>query len=507
MKSSSEDRAESFESRRARLFAELTLRVPSLLADAGSDWTWVVPADPGRLSIRLVRTDAPHAFARFATVALAYRLDGGAPRDADAARRVLLEVAAALADLDSEPTESSALGALPEAAWTFAARVDATATEYRRRIEAWSTTPTTSDDDSAPCLSLAHRPPFVRRAAVRTAAETCSTCGACALVEACPAPNRSEAPPAPRPLRFRERSAAAHGAVRVVARAFDSDVPPIVAETIDALTGNATAEGVATPFELSLKVRDGRLEPAIRIVEYAPRSLPGADLAGLRVARVAAVRGAASAALPTPLAPSFEAFTALLGAHAPSGVELSLGLDVALADGDVAVQVYVHLDSVPDGARVPLVRDALRSSGVAESSIAALEDLLRTLDASATLLAFAPTLREPRRLKVYVAAPLASAHAPSGLVPCDPAPFGAFAPSRGLAVFETRSDRLAPRKWDFPNSAHFQVARPSVRAFAAGLSETDERRVLSVLSGDELAAWPTWLSVGPDMRTYYFVPR
>jgi hypothetical protein len=123
------------------------------------------------------------------------------------------------------------------------------------------------------------------------------------------------------------------------------------------------------------------------------------------------------------------------------------------------------------------------------------------------LVALAPGDGKPRRTKVYLERPLDQGHEASGLKPADTGTLRSFAANRGLAVLACDSETPLWEKWDFPCAVHYQLAAGLASAFAEGLGDEDRARIAGLLDGRRFAPWPTWLSVGRDASTLYFVPR
>jgi hypothetical protein len=155
-----------------------------------------------------------------------------------------------------------------------------------------------------------------------------------------------------------------------------------------------------------------------------------------------------------------------------------------------------------------LAADAAAWAGASASApLDALFDLALDRPVGLVLLALSPEGTDARRSKLYVSAPLGLSHAESGLRPADLGALSPHAPAWGLAVLECGASGAAWRKHDFPCLTHFQRASGLAGDFGAGLDEPDRRRLGKILDGDAFAAWPTWLSVSPNGRALYFIPR
>jgi hypothetical protein len=146
-------------------------------------------------------------------------------------------------------------------------------------------------------------------------------------------------------------------------------------------------------------------------------------------------------------------------------------------------------------------------SGAGETHAAGLVALLDRPDVELTLVACAPRAGDPRRTKAYFSVPSDLEDVASGLARVDLGALAPLAPPWGLAVLECGSAGARFRKRDFPCLAHFQRLPSIVAAFAHGLDGDERARVEALLDGRAFAPWPTWLSVSPDGRAFYFVPR
>src|SRR5262249_39608450 len=119
----------------------------------------------------------------------------------------------------------------------------------------------------------------------------------------------------------------------------------------------------------------------------------------------------------------------------------------------------------------------------------------------------APRPNDLRRIKLYVSAPLALADAQLGLAPAELGALKDYAPEWGLAVLECGVNGVIWRKRDFPSTVHFQKAIGLPDVLGRDLNELDRRRLQGILAGAAFAPWPTWLSVSPSARSFYFTPR
>jgi hypothetical protein len=338
--------------------------------------------------------------------------------------------------------------------------------------------------------------------------EPCDACGAAIY---CPA----NAAPRPRParplriLRFQDPTAAALAAIHAVAAAWKRPVPSGSLEVLTSLLSlREGALGVPqVPLELSLKRSRTALLPRLRFVEYSPRSRPGlpsreerSPLRRRHLIELAEGLGASEA----------RAWVDALAPGQPEGMELSFGVDADLDGGPVLAQLYAHVEPSDRAAMVAALRSILAWCGAQGSQAARAIDLASGANGATrsdvVLVSLSPGPRDPRRTKIYFARRLADGDA-SGLHPADPGPLRAFAHERGLAVLACDSGALRWEKWDFPCAPHYQLCGGLAEAFASGLPAEERSRVVGLLDGRRFAPWPTWLSVGPDASTLYFVPR
>jgi len=260
--------------------------------------------------------------------------------------------------------------------------------------------------------------------------------------------------------------------------------------------------GPALPFELSLKREGERLSPLVRVVDMqppTPRGWPTHDSSCAR--RRQRVRELARGLNEGSTARALDEFVDMVDAHQeiPSG--LSYGIEVPLRNGPPRTQLYLHVPNNVDASRA-LVRDALRWSGADESAVArftAFSD-----PRIIALITHAPTPEDPRRIKIYVSAPLDTRDLATGLQPPS-AP--AYAPSKGLAVLRCGVGGPIWEKWDFRCTAHFQHADVVFDDFVRGMRAEDAARVRKIVDGRHFAPWPTWVSMRPKAQTIYFVPR
>jgi hypothetical protein len=329
-------------------------------------------------------------------------------------------------------------------------------------------------------------------------------CDGCGVAAACPASAEpAQGPRALRPLRHAEPFAAALAALRAVAAAWDR--PPhaaLEAELVSLVAERSGARAVPPPpFELSLKVVQGRLEPALRVVEYSATGPWRLERARLRLPALVA-----RATRLMPDAP-FADWLALVAAAQPPGLEVSLGLEARLDGAALRPQLYAHIDPCDRAAQLRLAEALVRWSSGASAPLAALFAAPFDRPVALVLVAHAPASGDPRRLKLYLSAPLAAAHASSGLTPAPLGALAAHAPPFGLAVLECGVAGVRWRKHDFPSATHFQRAAGLAADFARGLDAADGARLRRLLDGGAFAAWPTWLSVSDDARSLYFIPR
>ncbi len=360
-----------------------------------------------------------------------------------------------------------------------------------------------------PCLSLEMRPEQVRggvRAVSGPLVAPCDGCGAAVVCPASAVPRRSTGG-ALRPLRHDEPTAAALAAMRSVAAAFGRPVP---AAAIDALVQiQALRRGVhalpPVPFELSLKRSGGGLEPALRFVEYSPRSPPGASSREARGPSRRRVLAALAGRVDPSSGAEAAAFVAEVEAAQSPGLEVSVGVEVDLAGEGARAQLYAHVEPEPRGGARSVVERVLAFAGAPGPEVLAVLDLLSGSDL--VLAAHAPRGGASRRVKLYFARALDAGHDPSGLAPADLGPLAPYAPRAGLAVLVAEAGSVRWEKWDFPCARHFQRTEALPAAFADGLGGEDAARVARILDGEAFAPWYTWLSVGRAARTVYFVPR
>lgn len=481
----------------------------------------VVEFPYGLVRLRVRAPDAPAAFARFAGCSLAYVIEGDVRGHEDRARALVLLAAECVGESETSTSSSGRSSGVgrssvePVGAAELAQIVDDTVSTHRGRIERWASGARAAVPGPSPCLAQSQRPPTPGDLG-RPTRDLVVPCNSCGVASACELASSISPHHASllRPLRHRNDLAAARAAIERTCAVFEAEVP----ERIDGFLQDVSARrrampnAVPTPLELSVKVANARLIPSVRVVEYAP--LGGEDQAS-RVLRAEALERVVVSACPV-AEDSTAAWFRSLARNQRRHPEMSVGLDVPLLEPAMStVQAYAHVDPSDRASMRVLLADALAWGGVAQASHAGILKLLdlpgNVRDAGArpalTLYSLSPSARDPRRIKLYFAAPLALAHAASGLEAFDPGPLSPFAPSWGLAVLEVSQGRAVWKKRDFPNLAHFQRAAPSVAAFAAQLQEPDAASLLRLFDGEAFAPWPTWLSMGEQAWTYYYVPR
>jgi len=441
-----------------------------------------------KVHVQVRPADDQPAFARTPLVSLGYRLEGPLDGAEDLVRALLRQLAREVAAFAPPPQPIDAR------------LVDEIAEAYRTAVIAGNRPQRTGP---TPCLSLEMRPlpPHGSLEALSPLVEPCTGCGVAASCAASVTPSVTPRPL--RPLRHAEPLAAALAATRAIAAAWDRSPPAAIDELLlELVCDRVGARSVpAPPFELSLKIEQGRLLPAIRVVEYSATG-------PLRAER-GRQRRRALAELATRLAPGvpYGEWLDLVEAHQPAGLEVSIGIEARLDGGGVSAQLYTHIDPTDRAAMLRLAEGVVHEATNGSWSIASLLGLELERPLALVLLAFSPGPDDVRRTKLYISAPLALSHPPSGLGPAALADVSAYAPAWGLAVLECGATGARWRKHDFPCTAHFQKATGLARDFGRGLDEADARRLDRILCGDAFAPWPTWVSVSPTERTLYFIPR
>jgi hypothetical protein len=504
--------------RRRILVRRLAARHPELEL-AGDDLH--LPLGAALVKITIEARDSARAFARGRTAALGYMVQGDLAGEAkDGARDALLAIGQSLLAIEDSSDEVREVGsfeglaALPPGTRARPARpllVDPSAlipTIQRLHEAELNAGASRQLLELPPCLSIEMRPePLGPEIAPKQAVllpEPCNACGAAACCPALPA-----SPPAMplRPLRHAEATAAALAAVSSIAAAFERPVPAAALQFL--VEVQALRRGLHSippvPFELSLKRSDTRLDATLRIVEYSPRSPPGADSRGVRgpVRRRALVRILERMA--GTVASEAAAWLERVERHASVGLEMSIGVEIDLATGGVRPQLYAHVEPESGPRARDLVEAMLAFASAVSPDVRAIAE--EPGGSALVLAAHAPTAGTPHRVKLYFARALASGHARSGLVAANPGSLAAYAPDTGLAVLAADGRGAVWEKWDFPCARHFQATQALPEDFARGLDDPDAARIRRILDGDTFAPWYTWLSVGRGSRAVYFVPR
>jgi len=355
-----------------------------------------------------------------------------------------------------------------------------------------------------PCLALELRPRELDLPLARPLAPT-GPCMDCSHAMVCPA-NAVEGGSREglRPLRHREPTTGLLTALRTMSEAWRLQLNPATSRWVD--DARTRRRGVLSapilPFELSLKRTGSRLAPLVRIVDIFPPTPTAWPTAAQRSASYLEALRASVPAFNTELEiKNIETFLDLVCAERGAGASVSYGIEAPLGEGSVRTQLYAHLPRGQEGQA--LVRKVLSWAGAEAKAL----ELAMTFCAAhqLALVTLAPLPDEPRRVKIYVSAPLSTCDPSTGLEPLDPVP--SYAPTHGLAVLACGAQGLAWEKWDFRCMAHFQTFAPVLEDFVAGLDPVDEARARRILNGLDFAPWPTWISVRPHARTLYFSPR
>jgi hypothetical protein len=357
-----------------------------------------------------------------------------------------------------------------------------------------------------PCLDIKMRPdephaPLDQAFLPPAPCDDCSHAMWCAANATAPRGSRDGL----RPLRHRDPVTAVMAAIRALSLAWNVPENEGVASWIRQLVAmrRGSLSVPAPPFELSLKREYNRLAPVVRVVDIHPQALqPSPSHEASCIRRREGIRDSAISLNEGLVARTVDDFLQFAQTHQSSALRLSYGIETPIQGGALRTQLYVHVQADNDDTGPVLVRAALAWAGAKKADIdrfAAFSD-----NRPIALLAHAPTPEDPRRIKIYIPAPLDTRHPDSGLEPLD-AP--AYAPSRGLAVLRCGAGRIDWEKWDFPCAAHFQRSEPVFEDFMAGMDPEDLQRVRRIIDGREFVAWPTWLSVRRNARTIYFNPR
>jgi hypothetical protein len=486
-----------------------------------------LPLPGGRVVLDLAASGAPGAQIKGRQLSLLYRIEGTLG-DSEGARAHLRAVADTFLRVESAPSagamnvrelderleaarRSGAAATIPVPAHLLADPSLLAGTADRVRREGLDGATGATLLDLPPCLDTDIRPEAPREPVAHVHTPIVEPCDACGAALYCPA----NAAPRPRParplriLRFQDPTAAALAGIHAVAAAWQRPVPSRALEVLTSLL--AVREGVLgvpqAPLELSLKRSRTALLPRLRFVEYSPRSRrglpPREERSPLRRRHLIELAEGLGA-------PEARGWIDALAPGQPEGMELSFGVDADLEGGPVLAQLYAHVEPSDRSAMVATLQNVLAWCG-AQGSLAARAIALASGSEGATrsdvvLVSLSPGPRDPRRTKIYFARRLAEGDG-SGLAPADPGPLRAFAHERGLAVLACDSGVLRWEKWDFPCGPHYQLCGGLAEAFASGLPEQERSRIVSLLDGRRFAPWPTWLSVGPDASTLYFVPR
>jgi hypothetical protein len=513
------------------------------------DGRLTIRAGLAQLTLTLDRPDAPHAQVRGRHLSLGYRLEGKmSPRETEEARAHLLAVARTFASLESEageppsPTPSPTPSTTPSRSAHPAEQTARTAEELEAMARRGPGPIRPSVELLAapeglievvdrlyraslggvrlaqviglpPCLDLAMRPEALETPNATARTPLASPCDRCGAAMYCPT-SAGPSPPASsslRPLRHLEPTAAAVVALHAIAAAFGKPIPALALDTLVGILGARVGllSVPAAPLEFSLKRGVDALLPHLRVVEYSPRSRPGLptreERGPLRRARLSQLARALGAA-------EVDAWIDLVEQAQPAGLELTFGLDADLESGRVLPQLYAHIEPRDRPRMLDVLGRILAWSCPDTAGLAAVTELAEggasTPERSdIVLVAHAPGPGAPRRTKVYFARTLAAGHPASGLYPARLDALSGYAPEHGLCVLSCGPGGARWEKWDFPCASHHQRASGLAAAFAEGLPPAERRRVEELLDGRAFAPWPTWLSVGRDARTLYFVAR
>jgi hypothetical protein len=365
-----------------------------------------------------------------------------------------------------------------------------------------------------PCLDLSLRPrePGVP---LTTAFPPPAPCDECSHALWCPAnavPARGSRAGL-RPLRHREPTAAVLAAVRAICAVWGAPENPAIAAWVHEMVAlrRGDLSGPAPSFELSLKREGKRLAPLLRVVDLHPPMSPTWPAQAAATRRRGLLRASARGLDQRQggegrVARAIDDFMDLIEAHQPELVGeptgVSYGVETPVHGGPLRTQIYAHVQPGNDATAHALVRAALGWVGVTPAAIARFTGFsdARTV----ALITHAPLPDDPRRIKIYVRAPLDTRDAASGL---EPLARPAWAPSFGLAVLCCDAGDTGWEKWDFPCAAHFQAAAPVFESFCDGMADEDAQRARRIVDGRQFAPWPTWLSVRPNARTIYLNPR
>jgi hypothetical protein len=444
----------------------------------------------------------PHARPAFAAgrrVSAMYRVAGRLSAEGAATLRDALTAIGRTLSNDPSPDVLRQLDDAPEEA------ISAVATRYAQAIEGGRLA---EPSDLPPCLDLAQRPAWRSALSQPLLAPLPTPCDRCAAARACPACARStHVMTRPlSPLRHGDGTAAALAFVEATCEAFDQTPSAAAIAFVLALSRarGGVSSGPPLPMEVSLKRVDDGLAPLLRLVDYAPDHAPGDAPRETRIAgRNEAILALAGGLVDGPGREALARFSAIVG----DGTPLSLGAEIGVIDGRARAQVYAHLDPRSPDVAVAAVTAAFGACEGGDEALPATLALLGRTRGHVALLSLSPTTDAPWSLKAYLALPLATEDAPSGLRAASLGRLAPFAPSHGLAVLAGDARGVRFRKWDFPAITHFQRSRPLIDAFVAGMHDGDRAKTTRILDGARFAAWPTWVSVGERESVLYFVPR
>jgi FAD/FMN-containing dehydrogenase len=483
--------------RRRDVIRRLLIAGAELGLDRQGDDALVFRRGAAEVTIVVQEPEVRPAFAAGHGVSLSYRVSGPVRGpDQQALRDALTELGAVLGDpmpsLDEQPDALIELACTRHVAIVEAgAQVDGTALP--------------------PCLELALRPrmPTARVEVQHPRPQPCRECGAATRCEASERPALMNNLRPLEPLRHADPRDASRIAVdRVTAELGSPDLGwRALWGVIDQLD-EMTPASRRPPLELSLKcigARPGaRLSPRLRIINYPPAGVIVRPAPSVHAVRRDALLGALATHAGEAIAARARTFVATVERSLGGPVELSVGVDRSLLDGDEDARWQVYAHPEPEHVDAALAALAIMIPG---AELDPLRSLVKRSESAHIALLAAAITEHTTTVKTYVRLAREQIDEATGLLA---RPFGAlapFAPNWGLAVFESADDRLVYRKWDFPCTVHFQRAKTLYDAFIRELAPEEATRAQAILDGRAFAAWPTWASVSTDGATLYFVPR
>lgn len=428
---------------------------------------------------------------------LSYRCPAGLPDGAkERVRAVLLELKERLARayLSDRHAPVAAGGG-----WTDDVRPDElsawrawAARSYRDAIERGRR------DDCAglpDCLDLRMRPPLAPPWLELGEQPRTGPCAACGRARGCPTAAES-APEDLRSLRHADPITAEVAALHTLAEAASLPLARAL-EAYTLLTSACTDRALegAIPLEYSIRLAAGRTAPdRLRFVSYYPMAQSDAARRGIHEGRREALRILAARWLGPDEQHALGDWLRAVADALPPTVGISIGLEIDAIG--VRLQAYAHPS--PSDPTSDLVATVVRTfGGTAEGAPAA--------ERAPVLVGIALSAGQPPALKLY-------SHrswnergdtglAPSGLGELEP-----YNPGWGLAVQEHVAGRAAWVKWDFPVTAHYQIADQFLGAFWRTMRHAPEPTP-PWLSGQRFSPWPTWASVGRGGGALYFQAR